>query len=277
MKHIKENYYRIGEVSKITGISKDTLHFYDKIGLLKPDYIDEDNQYRYYSIANLWHLDIITICRKLSIPLEQVREVLKTNDNDKITQLLSEYRTEALKLSRYYQKVADDISWYQRENYRITVQNDVSEVQLMHLEAETVIAGALKRDTSSYYANLLEASKEALINSDTIRRKYGYVIDVDQARQGKFVKWRGYLKMPEEFYVYVKPENLIVLPEGDYAVYVNHISEKDADFSVLFRWLEENGYTTDAVYAEEIGLQLSDYYTEEYYCKIKAHLQKKNP
>lgn len=42
----REGYYRIGEVSKITGISKDTLHFYNKIGLVVPDYTDPENQYR---------------------------------------------------------------------------------------------------------------------------------------------------------------------------------------------------------------------------------------
>ena len=41
-----DTYYRIGEVSQVTGISKDTLHFYNKIGLLVPDHIDPDNQYR---------------------------------------------------------------------------------------------------------------------------------------------------------------------------------------------------------------------------------------
>lgn len=45
---MKGEYYQIGEVSKITGISKDTLHFYTKTGLLIPDYIDPENQYRYY-------------------------------------------------------------------------------------------------------------------------------------------------------------------------------------------------------------------------------------
>ncbi|MFR8339577.1 MAG: MerR family DNA-binding transcriptional regulator [Eisenbergiella massiliensis] len=44
---VKEGYYLIGEVSKITGIPKDTLHFYSKTGLLVPDYVDEQNQYRY--------------------------------------------------------------------------------------------------------------------------------------------------------------------------------------------------------------------------------------
>ena len=51
---VKGEYYQIGEVSKITGISKDTLHFYTKTGLLIPDYIDSENQYRYYSLWNLW-------------------------------------------------------------------------------------------------------------------------------------------------------------------------------------------------------------------------------
>jgi len=31
--------YLIGEVSKITGLSKDTIHFYVHYGLLTPDHI----------------------------------------------------------------------------------------------------------------------------------------------------------------------------------------------------------------------------------------------
>ena len=58
---MEHTYYRIGEVSRATGISKDTLHFYDRIGLLVPDHVDPDNQYRYYSLRNLWQLDIITL------------------------------------------------------------------------------------------------------------------------------------------------------------------------------------------------------------------------
>lgn len=44
---MKEEYYQIGEVSRITGISKDTLHFYTKIGLVTPDYINSENHYHY--------------------------------------------------------------------------------------------------------------------------------------------------------------------------------------------------------------------------------------
>ena len=99
---MEQAYYRIGEVSRFTGISKDTLHFYNKIGLLVPDHVDPDNQYRYYSLRNLWELDIITACRKLNIPLETVRQILSLRDNGEITRLLMKYRQEAIRLSRYY-------------------------------------------------------------------------------------------------------------------------------------------------------------------------------
>lgn len=142
---LKEERYLIGEVGKITGLSKNTLHFYNKIGLLVPDYIDDTNQYRYYSRWNLWQLDIITICRKLSIPLEKVKQILDLQDNAKITQLLMEYRDEALTLSRYYRQVADDILWYHEEGQRIAACTGPQPVRLEALKEETVIAGVLKK------------------------------------------------------------------------------------------------------------------------------------
>lgn len=40
--------YRVGDFSEMTGISKDTLRYYAKIGLLSPTRIDEANKYSYY-------------------------------------------------------------------------------------------------------------------------------------------------------------------------------------------------------------------------------------
>ncbi|WP_242849055.1 MerR family transcriptional regulator [Robinsoniella sp. KNHs210] len=271
---LKEGYYLIGEVSKITGISKDTLHFYNKIGLLTPDYTDKKNQYRYYSRWNLWQLDIITTCRKLSVPLEKVKQLLNFHDNAKITQLLLDYRNEALRLSAYYQQVADDILWYDQENRRISSGVNLADVQMKWLDEETVIAGVLKRDVSSYHANLQEAAKDELQYVSTIQRKYGYLIDQDQMVDGRVCKYREYLKIADSSYSHVQSENLYVLPAGDYAVCIVRIIKDTADFQPLIQWMNVNGYTTDEVYAEELGLQLFDY-IDDYYCEIKAHLVKK--
>ena len=269
---MKNEYYQIGEVSKITGLSKDTLHFYTKIGLLTPDYIDPDNQYRYYSRWNLWQLDIITVCRKLSVPLEKVKQLLSCRDNEKIIALLMEYRKEALDLSRYYQQVADDILWYNEEQRHIQMKKDCLAIEKKWLSSEAVIIGGQKRSEKSYHANLQEAAKDALRQSPSIRRKYGYILDMEAIPDGKFVKRREYLKMEQNVGLTIPDENRFVLPGGPYAVFTLHIQDEKTDFSPLIEWLRRQNEETDMIFAEELGLQLFDY-LGDYYCEIKAHLK----
>ena len=261
-------YYRIGEVSRATGISKDTLHFYDRIGLLVPDHIDPENQYRYYSLRNLWQLDIITTCRKLDIPLDLVRQILALHDNARIVELLMEYRQEALRRSDYYRRVADDILWYSEESRRIESLKGPSPVQLKQLPQEMVLAGAPGK---AYHANLQAAAREQLRSSPTIRRRYGYVLDPAALPQGRVVKEREYMKSVQTDFDRVPPENRYLLPAGSYAVCTVRIRDEKADFTPLLNWLERSGRQADLVYAEELGLQLFPY-LDDYTCEVRAHL-----
>ncbi len=270
---MEEKYYRIGEVSKITGISKDTLHFYDHAGLLTPAYIDPQNGYRYYSRLNFWQLDIITICKKLGVPLDKVRQIFKSHDNDCVTSLLMEYREEALRLSRYYQQAADDILWYYQENNQVKAARNFSGYDLVsceYLPSETVIAGT--KNNGDYHANLQLAARKQLLHTGSIRRRYGYFLDTQKLATGEMVKLREYVKIDGSRYEFVPPENLFLIPEGEYAVCRIHILDGHADFSPLIRWLTEHKRETDAVYAEEIGLQLFAY-IDSYDCRVKAHLK----
>lgn len=268
----EHGYFRIGEVSQITGLSKDTLHFYEKAGILVPDYIDPENQYRYYSHWNLWQIDIISTCRKLSIPLEKVKQILSFRDNEKIVRLLMEYREEALRLSAYYQQAADDILWYSEENETILQQKRQGTVEKKWFDEETVIIGSRKRDRKSYHADLQEVVKEELYQRPSIQKKYGYVLNLSEICNHRFVKEREYLKIENCSYQNIPAENLFTLPAGTYAVFMLHIKNETADFSPLLNWLQENKIETDMIFAEEAGLQLFDY-LPDYYCKIKAHLK----
>jgi DNA-binding transcriptional MerR regulator len=102
----------------------------------------------------MYQLDIIATCRNLKIPLEKVKEIISSRDNEKVVKLLMEYQSEALRLSQYYKQVADDISWYYEENERIKTQMSDCKVHIKHFGPETVIVGNQKRKESSYHANL---------------------------------------------------------------------------------------------------------------------------
>ena len=69
-----KNYFSIGEVSRYQNISKQTLIFYDKIGLFRPAYVDPDNGYRYYSASQIDQLDTILIMKRIGFSLKEIRE-----------------------------------------------------------------------------------------------------------------------------------------------------------------------------------------------------------
>lgn len=64
-----------GEVSKQRNISVRTLRYYDQINLLTPSFKD-DNGRRYYSEEDLFKLEKIIILKSLSLPLDNIRDLL---------------------------------------------------------------------------------------------------------------------------------------------------------------------------------------------------------
>ncbi len=68
--------YRIGEFSRITGLSIKALRLYHDEGLLTPDYIDEDSGYRYYSEEKISTGFLISRLRELGFSLKEVGAVL---------------------------------------------------------------------------------------------------------------------------------------------------------------------------------------------------------
>ena len=70
-----KEYLTIGEVSKMKGVGIKSLRYYDRLGILKPAYINPDTGYRYYSIEQMLMLDMILLCLGLDIPLNRCRSI----------------------------------------------------------------------------------------------------------------------------------------------------------------------------------------------------------
>lgn len=62
----------IGKFSKITGISTKTLIWYDSIGLLKPEKVDENNGYRYYSEESFKKLLNIQFFQSMEFSIKEI-------------------------------------------------------------------------------------------------------------------------------------------------------------------------------------------------------------
>ena len=89
----------IKQVSDLTGISVRMLHYYDKIGLLKPSKFTEAG-YRLYDDEALESLQQILFFKELDIPLKEVKEIMASANFDKMQALRNQNKLLILKRNR---------------------------------------------------------------------------------------------------------------------------------------------------------------------------------
>lgn len=89
MKH--KSYMTISEFAHITGIKRANLIFYDKIGLLTPEF-REANNYRCYSRQQLNSAYLISALRELGLSLDEIRLYAKSRTPERLIALLSDQK-----------------------------------------------------------------------------------------------------------------------------------------------------------------------------------------
>ena len=87
----------VKEISRLTGISVRTLHYYDEINLLKPTKTT-DAGYRLYDDTALERLHSILLFRELQFPLKEIKAILDSSDFNTKTAL--EEQIKLLELQR---------------------------------------------------------------------------------------------------------------------------------------------------------------------------------
>ena len=89
----------VKEVSRLSGVSVRTLHYYDEIDLLKPSIVAE-NGYRYYNRDAVVRLQEILLYRELDFPLKKIKEIVGQPGYDKVQALKDQIKLLELKKSR---------------------------------------------------------------------------------------------------------------------------------------------------------------------------------
>lgn len=109
-----QTLYRIGVFSQMNRITIKTLRHYDEIDLLKPDYVDEHNGYRYYTSAQLPVLHQILALREIGFSLEEIKQVIQGADEKTF---LTRKKSELMKeVGRLTTKIASIESYLIKED-----------------------------------------------------------------------------------------------------------------------------------------------------------------
>lgn len=77
----------IGQFSKTCMVTVKTLRHYDKIGLLSPEYVNEENGYRFYTEEQIPVMLLIARFKTYGFPLADIKEILECDSKTVINRL----------------------------------------------------------------------------------------------------------------------------------------------------------------------------------------------
>ena len=100
----KQSYFTAGELANIFGISKQTLLYYDRMGLFSPAFISE-NGYRHYSIHQYMDLEVILRLRALNISIALIKQYLNNRSKEDFVSILESKRQESEKIIKENQEI----------------------------------------------------------------------------------------------------------------------------------------------------------------------------
>lgn len=106
---MRKQNYSVNDITKITGITRRTLHYYDEIGLLKAT-SQSLHGYRQYDMNDFERLQIILFLKEMDLPLKDISCILQLSKQEQNKILEHHYEI----LSRKKKKLENTISNLER-------------------------------------------------------------------------------------------------------------------------------------------------------------------
>lgn len=124
--------YTRGEVSRVLGITKDTLRHYEECGLVSPEE-NKKNKYKYYSIADLEILNVVLFLRSMEVPISEIPKFIKCKDIDTYGDFLDEQINKAISKINYWNQVKNILSYlkktlddYKKVPHNVSIVEDIT-------------------------------------------------------------------------------------------------------------------------------------------------------
>ena len=132
-----KEYYKIGEISKIYGIGRDSLMYYEELGILKP--FRDKNGYRMYKLSDIWRLNLIKELRSLNFPMKKIKEYLDDRNIESTKEILNK------EIILIDEKIEELLSYKQNIMKRLDTINDelrnlkLYEIDLVYINLNCII------------------------------------------------------------------------------------------------------------------------------------------
>ncbi|GAU76467.1 MerR family transcriptional regulator [Fusibacter sp. 3D3] len=259
-----KDQFSIGEVSSIFNISVHSLRHYHKIGLIVPSCIDAETGYRHYTFDQFQFISRFKYLRSIGLSLEQIKHVFDTGKSEDLKLILADIKAQKQKellaiqdlfakidfITDYYSfnEVDDTLNLIYKksfpERYLFTSDRNQTSIESM--------------DISLHRKLFAEKNKEI-----SFMRQFSYVLDFDALMQNVFKPLCTSVLLNSTNKV--NPDDLAVLPAGDYVCFCTHILNEGFDITPLMTYANrKREQRPTIVLAMEYEDHLHEYYNALY-------------
>ena len=162
--------YKINDIASFFKISRQTLIYYDNIGLFKPKFVDNETSYRYYGEEQFSNLRFILTLKEAGFSLKEIKEYTKSRSPEESLEYLEEKkRLLDLKIKKMIEsniKIDRKISEIKK-----MIKKDDIEPQMIYFESMEAIVIQIEKpcDYLKYdktFSDLTEIRKELKIKGN---------------------------------------------------------------------------------------------------------------
>lgn len=251
-----KEFFTIGEISQLFHVKIATLRYYDEIGLLHPEYTDEQTHYRYYSTQQFERLNSIKYLRALGVPINKLLDFYNYREIDTLVEMLRKQQIEIARKKRELEHIERKIS------RRLIQIEDATNTPLDTIAAITLPELRVAYLRSEYYLGddieypISELIKNYGIDGDIFLGKIGISISVSNLQANKFDKYSSIFMVLEEEDALTSSET--TFPSREYLRIRFKGTHMDAVhyYKKLFTYMKEHNYE---LADDSIEITLIDY------------------
>lgn len=238
---MKRKYYKTGELSKIYKLGRDSLKYYEKLGLLNP--LRDTNSYRMYTLRDICNLNLIKELRTLDFSMQRIKEYLQNRNINTTKTMLKEeifLIDEKLKeLTAHRKSLRKRLS-----SIETTLENtNFGKIELLYMhkrKALTVNSNVAFDENVDYLIQTLNEKFEDkfyLVGNSN----FGAVFDSTSISQDIFNNYKHIFCLLDEY----STNYNFIIDEGYYVTYTYKGDYKKTSqiLPMLYKFIRSNNYT----------------------------------
>lgn len=253
----------ISEFARLTGIKRANLIFYDKIGILSPEYRGE-NSYRYYTRTQLNSAYLVTALREMGISLDEIKRYAEGRTPQRMIALF-ELQEERIKdelkklnhmreIMRLYTDMAEE-----------ALTNETNAIKIIEQEKEPIFVSPISKDGLTYDEETIAFYDYATEHNVPLNYPFGAIISKDSLNKKE-------TEAVHRYFFKCKHGKNAYKPSGRYVVAYGNCGYGKARevYSRLLEYINENGLAIcgDA-YEEYLLNEMSTQNEDEYLVRIE--------